>query len=31
MKFYWKSLEEMKEEGLPLYPEGVEELLTKNL
>jgi 8-oxo-dGTP pyrophosphatase MutT (NUDIX family) len=31
LKFYWKSLEEMKQEGLPLYPEGVDKLLTQGL
>ena len=27
LKFVWKSLEEMNEEGLPLYPSGLERLL----
>jgi ADP-ribose pyrophosphatase YjhB (NUDIX family) len=31
LKFHWKSLEEMKQEGFPLYPEGVDKLLTQGL
>lgn len=31
LKFYWKSLEEMKQEGLPLYPDGIDKLLTQGL